>query len=244
MNRLLFLVQSELVRLNKYKVTLVSFLVAIIWFLLLFFIEDNNLLNQILPFILTVDATMMSIIFIGSVMFFEKSEQTVSTILVTPTTYHEQILSKVIANTIHMLLSSLMILLIFLFLRSVDMNLFILIPVLMLSIMAHSLLGFVFSYHSKDFTSMLMFVMTYSLIFIIPSVLYQFNIFFTETYWKYILILSPSQATAYLMEWGLTGVIEIESVVAFIYLMFLSILGYIFYVHPKYKYYAVKQSGV
>ncbi|CDR30889.1 ABC-2 type transporter [Acholeplasma oculi] len=244
MTRMLFLIQSELVRLNKYKVTLVSFLVALVWFLLLFFIEDKNLLNQMLPFIITVDATMMSILFIGSVMFFEKSEQTVSTILVTPTTYHEQILSKVISNTVHMMLSSLLILLVFYFLRGVTMNLFIMIPVLIISIFLHSLLGFVFSYHSKDFTSMLMLAMMYSFIFLIPSVLYQFNIFFTETFWKYILILSPSQAASYLMEWGFSGVIEIETIVSLIYLVSLSILGYIFYVFPKYKYYAVKQSGV
>ena len=70
---------------------------------MLFFIEDDAILNQMLPFILMVDATMMSVLFVGSIMFFEKSEQTISTILVTPTTYHEQILSKAIANTVHML---------------------------------------------------------------------------------------------------------------------------------------------
>lgn len=244
MRRLLFLTKGELIRLNKYKVTTISILVAFIWFLVLFFIEDDAILNQMLPFILMVDATMMSVLFVGSIMFFEKSEQTISTILVTPTTYHEQILSKAIANTIHMLFSSLLVVLVFYFARGIEVNIFWLLLGLVISIFSHSLLGFFFSYHAKDFTSMLMMVMMYSFIFTIPSALFQFKIFFVEDFWKYVLLISPTQAANYMIESGFIENIKLEGILAFVIFITLTILGYFFYIYPKYKHYAVKQSGV
>lgn len=244
MRRLLFLTKGELIRLKKYKVTTISILVAFIWFLVLFFIEDDAILNQMLPFILMVDATMMSVLFVGSIMFFEKSEQTISTILVTPTTYHEQILSKAIANTIHMLFSSLLVVLVFYFVRGIEVNFLFLLLGLLISIFSHSLLGFVFSYHAKDFTSMLMMVMTYSFIFTIPSALFQFGILFKADFWRYVLLISPTQASTYMIESGLVKDFKLEAGLSFGILITLTVLGYFFYIYPKYKHYAVKQSGV
>lgn len=115
--KILYLIQGELLRLNKYRVTLVSFLVALIWGLALYFIDDMDILSRLLPLIIQMEVTMMSIIFIGSILFFEKSEQTISTLLVTPISTGEQIWSKVIANTIHLLFSSVLILLVFYFIK-------------------------------------------------------------------------------------------------------------------------------
>ncbi|MFA5526695.1 MAG: hypothetical protein WC992_07715, partial [Acholeplasmataceae bacterium] len=84
MSKLGILIKGELSRLTKYHVTTVSILVAIMWFLILFFIDDKDIMNQLLPMLLIIDGTMMSIIFIGAVMFFEKTESTFSTMLVTP----------------------------------------------------------------------------------------------------------------------------------------------------------------
>ena len=99
-SRLAILVKGELSRLNKYNVFSISILVAIIWGVVLFLL-DESMLGSILPFVLVMDATMMSVMYIGSVMYFEKSESTISTMLVTPSSNKELVLSKVLANTIH-----------------------------------------------------------------------------------------------------------------------------------------------
>ena len=94
-NRLLVLVKGELQRLNKYNMTSISVLVAIIWGVILFFV-NSTILEHLLPLVLMMDATMMAIMYVGSVMFFEKSESTISTMLVTPVSNKELLLSKLI----------------------------------------------------------------------------------------------------------------------------------------------------
>ncbi|TNF07257.1 MAG: ABC transporter permease [Bacillota bacterium] len=244
MNRLLILIKGELQRLNKYHVTTVSFIVAVIWFLLLFFIDDADLLAQMLPFVIVIDATMMSIIFIGAIMFFEKTEQTFSTMLVTPVSNQELILSKAIANTIHTVLSSFLIILVFYFVKDVDVNWIGVIIALIISVMFHSLLGFVFSFHGKDFTTMLVNVMLYSFLFTIPSALNFFNIIFKGQIWEYILLISPTQAAIKLIEVGFGGPLSWKYWISLGVLVIGGILGYIYYIKPNFKKYAVKQSGV
>lgn len=239
-----FLIKGELLRLNKYRVTTVSLLVAFVWGLVLYFIDDMDILEQMLPMIIMIDATMMSVIFIGSIMFFEKSEQTISTLLVTPTSTDEQILSKVIANTIHMLLSSMLIILVFNFVKGVTVNFFWMIPILIISIAFHSLLGYVFSYHSKDFTSMLLGVMMFIIFLSIPSILHQFNILFKGDFWRYALLITPAQASAELIALGFGGEFTLASAISLVWLIVAGTLGYIFYIKPAYKAYAVRQGGI
>ncbi|MDX9807717.1 MAG: ABC transporter permease [Acholeplasma sp.] len=242
--RMAFLIKGELLRLNKYRVTTVSLLVAFVWGLVLYFIDDMDILEQMLPMIIMIDATMMSVIFIGSIMFFEKSEQTISTLLVTPTSTDEQILSKVIANTIHMLLSSMLIILVFYFVKGVTVNFFWMIPILIISIAFHSLLGYVFSYHSKDFTSMLLGVMMFIIFLSIPSILHQFNILFKGDFWRYALLITPAQASAELIALGFGGAFTVASAISLVWLLLSGILGYVFYIKPAYKAYAVRQGGI
>lgn len=242
--RMAFLIKGELLRLNKYRVTTVSLLVAFVWGLVLYFIDDMDILEQMLPMIIMIDATMMSVIFIGSIMFFEKSEQTISTLLVTPTSTDEQILSKVIANTIHMLASSLLIILVFYFVKGVTVNFFWMIPILIVCIAFHSLLGYVFSYHSKDFTSMLLGVMMFVIFLSIPSILHQFHILFKGDFWRYALLITPAQASAELIALGFGGAFTVASAISLGWLLLSGILGYVFYIKPAYKAYAVRQGGI
>ncbi len=244
MNRLLILIKGELIRLNKYHVTKVSIIVAILWFLLLYFIDDIDLLAQMLPFVIIIDATMMSIIFIGAVMFFEKTEQTFSTMLVTPVSNQQLILSKTIANTLHTLFSSMLIVIVFHFVKGVEVSWIPILLALIISVFFHSLLGFVFSFHSKDFTSLLVNVMIYFFLFTIPSMLNFFNLFFTGEIFDYLLLITPTQASIKLVEVGFGAPIDIKYFISLFVLVIGGYLGYIFYVLPKFKSYAVKQSGV
>ncbi|MCF7931929.1 MAG: ABC transporter permease [Acholeplasmataceae bacterium] len=244
MNRFLILVKGELARFNKYNVTTVSVLITIVWFLLLFFIDDLDILSTMLPFILVVDATMMSVIFVGSVMFFEKSESTVSTMLVTPVTNRELILSKAVANTIHTFISSLAIVLVFHFVKNVEINWFLISFALLIGIFWHSLLGFVFSYHSKDFTTMLVNVMFYNFLITIPAALNFFNVVFKGEVWEHVLIILPTQATIKLIMAGFNQPIEWAYWLSLAFMLISGILGTLYYVFPKFKEYAVRQSGV
>ena len=244
MNKLLLLIKGELTRLTKYHVTTVSMLVAVVWFLLLYFLDDQDLLMEMLPFVIIIDATMMSVIFIGSVMFFEKTESTFSTMLVTPVTNSELILSKAIANTLHSMFSSTLVILAFFIVKQVDVVWYIIIPALALSVFMHSLLGFVFSFHSKDFTTLLVNVMIYSFVITIPVVLHYFDLILKADIWDTLLLIVPTQAAIELIVAGFGTALDYKFVVSIVVLLLYAILGYYLYVKPKFKEYAVKQSGV
>lgn len=244
MNKLLLLIKGEFLRLTKYHVTTVSLLVAFMWFIILYVIDSNDLLMTLLPFVIIIDATMMSVIFIGSVMFFEKTEQTMTTMLVTPVSDKDLILSKAITNTLHSVMSTSLVILAFYILKDIEMSWLIMIPSLILSVFMHSMLGFVFSYHSKDFTSMLVNVMVYALVVTIPVVLYGFGIILQKPIWDYILLVLPTQSSIKLIEIAFNQIYDFKFFLAIIILLTYAILGYFLYVKPKFKHYAVKQSGV
>jgi fluoroquinolone transport system permease protein len=240
----MILIKGELTRLTKYHVTTISFVVAIIWFLLLYFLDDQDLLMQMLPFVVVIDATMMSIIFIGSVMFFEKTESTFSTMLVTPVSNEELILSKAIANTVHSMFSSVLVMVVFFLVKQIQIEWLILLPTLALTIYMHSLLGFVFSFHSKDFTTLLVNVMIYSFILTIPVILHYFDLILKADIWDTLLLIIPTQASIKIIEVGFGAAIDYKWVVSVVLLLLYATLGYYFYIKPKFKSYAVKQSGV
>ncbi|HPG43792.1 MAG TPA: hypothetical protein PLJ98_08320, partial [Acholeplasmataceae bacterium] len=154
------------------------------------------------------------------------------------------ILSKAIANTLHSMFSSTLVILAFFFVKQVDVVWYIIIPGLALSIFMHSLLGFVFSFHSKDFTTLLVNVMIYSFVITIPVVLHYFDLILKADIWDTLLLIVPTQAAIELIVSGFGTALDYKFVVAIIVLLLYAILGYYLYVKPKFKEYAVKQSGV
>ena len=138
------LVKGELQRLQKYNVTLMSLIVAFIWVALLYFIDDPGIFSLLLPLVVILDITMMSVMYTGAVMNFEKSENTMFSILVTPVSYRDIIFSKVIANVIHQTISTLLVVIAFVLIKEVSVSLSI-VFVMVISIVFHTLLGFIFT---------------------------------------------------------------------------------------------------
>ena len=243
-NKLVHLTLGELKRLNKYHVTTVSIGLAFIWFLLLFFIDDQDILAQMLPLVIIVDTTMMSMIYVGAVMFFEKTEKTISTMLVSPVKKSDIVLSKVIANTIFQTLSTLLLVMVFYVVKGIDISIVLIIMAMVISVVFHTLLGFVFSYHSKDFTSMLVNVMMYAFLISFPAFFYQFELIFKGDFFKYFLVLSPTQSSFNVISLGFLKSLNLEIYLSLFLLIIGSVFLYLFYVLPKYKDYAVRESGV
>ncbi|XFA99402.1 ABC transporter permease [Candidatus Izemoplasma sp. B36] len=247
LNRLWALVKGELIRLNKYNVTAISVLVAILWGIILYFV-DSAALASMLPFILMIDASMMSIMYIGSVMFFEKTESTISTMLVTPSTNSELVLSKVVANTIHNMLSSALIIIVFYFIKNIQINWFLIFLGVFAATAFHTVAGLFLAYYQKNFTGMLVNIMIIAFALMVPTALYQFNVL-TADFWEYLLLINPVQSAAEVIGGGFTGYFT-EGVFAWkyyfslIYMLGGSVLLYVFLVLPKFHDYAVKQSGV
>ena len=248
-SRLLVLVKGELSRLNKYGVFSISILVAIIWGAVLFLIGES-ILGTMLPFVLFIDATMMSVMYIGAEMHFEKTESTISTMLVTPVSNSEMVLSKVLANTIHNLTSSMLIIFAFFLAGELDaigdigLNLGLVILGIVVATSTFTVLGLILSYYQKDFTELLVNMFMLVIFLMIPSVLLLFGVIEGE-FWENIMLINPLQAALEVIRAGFkTYEMGYKYYVSLGYLVGGGIALYFLLAIPKFQDYAVKQSGV
>lgn len=243
MNRLGVLIAGELERLHKYNITTISFVVAIMWGAMLYFIGDD-LLPQLLPMVLLIDATMMALMFVGAIMYFEKSESTISTLLVTPVTKNELLLAKVISNTIHNLFSSGLIIIAFSLLSDIKINYLVIIVAIVVATCIHTIIGICLSYTTKDFTRLLMRVISFAFILMLPSILLFFNVL-EGNFWEILNMFNPVNAALELIQPSFNGAsLEWEFWFSLGYLILGGALLYRFYALPKFQEYAVRQSGV
>jgi len=242
-SRLMFLVKGELHRLHKYNVFSISILIAFIWGIVLLLI-DEDLLGSILPFVLALDATMMSVMYIGSVMHFEKTESTISTMLVTPVTNNELVLSKVMANTLHNLFSSTLIIIVFILFKDIEINIFIVFLGIISATAFFTIAGLCLAYYQKDFTGMLVNIMILAFVFFVPSALYMFDVL-SGNFWEFILLLNPVQAGQEVILASFEGYeFTYKYFVSLGYMIIGGILLYKLVAIPKFQKYAVRQSGV
>lgn len=239
----MFLVKGELHRLHKYNVFSISILIAFIWGIVLLLI-DEDLLGSILPFVLALDATMMSVMYIGSVMHFEKTESTISTMLVTPVTNNELVLSKVMANTLHNLFSSTLIIIVFILFKDIEINIFIVFLGIISATAFFTIAGLCLAYYQKDFTGMLVNIMILAFVFFVPSALYMFDVL-SGNFWEFILLLNPVQAGQEVILASFEGYeFTYKYFVSLGYMIIGGILLYKLVAIPKFQKYAVRQSGV
>lgn len=242
-SRLAVLIKGELERLHKYNFTFISILIAFIWGVILFFLDDDSL-GTILPFVLMMDATMMAVMYVGAVMYFEKNESTISTLLVTPISNAELILSKVISYTIHNLLSAVLLIIVFVVIRDVQLNYFLILLGIIMATAFHTIAGIVLSYYQKDFTGMLVQIMILSFALFIPSALVAFGVL-SGDFWDIIMLVNPIQAAQEVIGGGFIGYeFEFEYYFSLSYLIIGGALLYRFVALPGFQNYAVKQSGV
>jgi len=244
MNKFNQLLKGELQRLVKYKVLPVSLFVAIIWFLFLVFIENDELFVSLLPMIIILDTTLMSILYTGATLFFEKSESTASTLLVTPVTNAQLILSKTVAGIIQTIFSTGLIILAFYFIKHIEINVLVLLFTLIFSTLFHTLLGFIATYLTKDFTSLLVLVMIFSIAMIVPTVLNELGFVFKGDAWSYALLIMPTKASLVVASVAFGATIDAQFWISVGYLVIGSYLIYQFAVLPNFKNYVLKQGGI
>jgi fluoroquinolone transport system permease protein len=236
------LVFGELQRLKKYNVSLVTFLVVLLWSALLYFIEDNGLFNTVLPFVVVFDITFMPLLYVGAILFFEKSESTLFSLTVTPVSDTLMIWSKLIANVIHQVIATSLVILIFMFIKDVDVNIIPTLLVMILSILLYTLFGFVFTYTSKDFTTMLTHVMVLMIFFSIPSILISLQFITIPDWLSYFLLLNPFESTLYVISSVFNHGYTLKTYLGLFIQILWFILIYTFYVKKNYMSFIQKGS--
>lgn len=232
------LVLGEVKRLVTYKIIPVSFATLAIWVVIYLFASREEAL-EFAPLLIFVDVGMMMILLIGASFHLEKQEGTIKSMMVMPVAMGEIFSAKMMASMVLALESVVVTSLALYLIHGITFNYALLLLFILIAGAVHAALGFLFSILSRDFTSLLGWMMAYIFPFAIPSILYSAGVI-PERY-EGLLMLSPSHGASNLITAAVSGEYEITRILfTSIYLVALTAVLLRFVVYPKFKENAVR----
>lgn len=239
--RLVWLFTGETTRMRKYGISAASLATAVLWILLMEFGRLKDI-GFVLPLILFVDSTIMSLLLAGVTMVFEAQENTLGSMLVTPISKDEYLIAKSLAVTS----CSLSVLICLLIYGMVFKGLSISIPgvvgAVILIAFAFSQVGMIITYYAKDFTDLLMGMFKLVLIFSLPTILESFQIISGPRV-RNIQYLNPTKNALVLLQATVMNVGRRDLAIAIGYLLILTVVLY--YVSRQlFDEYAAQKGGV
>lgn len=232
MRSLVMLVRGEFQRLIRYKLLQVGFAISVLWVLVMFLIGRDEA-GAFVPFFVFIDASLMTVILIGSGLFYERQENTIKSLLITPSSMGEIIVSKLVSAIYIALQSALFLSVVSIIFFSVGVNVGLLMLVVILAALAHAMIGYTFAVLVKDFPTLLSLTMIYTLVFAFPSIMYALGVLGEPL--NTVLLVSPTHASMLLIDWAFgENVAPWLLVGGAAYLLILSVILGVFVVFPKY----------
>ncbi len=233
------LLKGEMQRLLRYKILQISFVVTLLWLGVLFLIGSEHV-GDFVPLFIFMDVSMMTVLLVGANLFFEKQENTLKTLLITPSDFFALIASKFVASLYLGLQSTVFIALFALFMFDVSIAFVWLMMFVLLITFAHTALGFTFTVYVKDFNGLLAFIIFYMFIFAFPSIFYALGILPSSA--EVWLMFSPTHASLLMIDFAFgVSVSWWLLVIGSVYLVLLSLFLIRFVVSPKYVETAVRE---
>jgi len=223
MNNLIKLIKGEIVRLMKYKILGIGLLVSVIWAVIIYFSNPAEL-QSLIPLLIGVDATMMSIILLAAGYFLEKQEGSVKSLLVAPVPAPMVLLAKVITAVLSGLLSGAIVILTALIFHNYKINILLITIYLIIIIVAHTAVGYLLTLHAKDFSALLAYAMLFIFLSFIPTILFAVEII--PAAFEEVMLILPTHA-ALMMLTSLTA--SVKDLVVILSVLYLSILGFTLY---------------
>lgn len=241
MSNLPVLVKGEFDRLNKYNLFKASLVVLLFWVAIAWFFEGDEL-RVVLPLIFMVDSSVMAILLTGATMFYEKQEHTMNSIMVSPVTEDEFLLTKAIVNTLNSLLTVVVLGAVLYFLKGVTLNYVLLVPAVIVISVVHTYIGIWLCYQAKTFTAVLVNMIIYMFVFLGPSILADIGVISAKVSAYFILL--PPEASGILIDAAVADVALWRILVGYGYLISLAFVLYRFVVKPAFGAYVMRETGV
>lgn len=166
-------------------------------------------LKTITPLIFFTDTAIIGFYFLGALIFFERSENTLEGLMVTPLKIKEYFISKIITLTVLALLMSLIITL---FSYKDNLNIFLLITGISLMSCFYILIGFIAVVTVNSFSVYIMSSLIYFLALFIPL----FDYFGIVNHWT--MYLFPTQPCLLLLKAGFSSIKPWQTIYAIVYL--------------------------
>ncbi len=215
MSEFLKLLKGEFQRLVKYRIIFFGILVSVIWVLIIALTSKAEA-ESLIPLLVVTDTGMMSVVLLGASFFFEKQEGSIKTLLVTPVTVWQIIGAKVLSAIFTGILSTIMIVLSAWLIHGITVNLLGIFGATILSVFAHTAVGYILILYSREFMGFLMRYMGSVILFVVPLFLVPLGIL--EGDWQYLGMLSPMFATNVIVESLFKDVEPLRIIVAAVWL--------------------------
>lgn len=238
MSNTLRLISGELKRLVSYKLLARSLATAFIWVIVFLFMSKSDSKN-IAPLFMFVDTCIVSIMLIGSSFFLEQQESTIKSVMVMPVSVGQILISRIIASLVLGLVSVTITCAALFFIHGITFNYALLLLFVILAVIVHASIGFFLALYSKGLTTMLVMLVAYMLIFVVPTILFAFNVIGTQYEW--LVMISPSHTVSKLLSSVVSGSFDNQKILfGSFYLPVLSAVLLRFVVLPKFKSRAVR----
>jgi ABC-type multidrug transport system permease subunit len=237
MNKLLHLFRGELLRLLKYKILIFSLIVSAIWVVVIA-LTDSDTAKSFMPFLVLMDAGLMSIVLLSANFFYEKQEGTLQGVMVTPISIKIVLLAKVLAMVVVALISFGLVIGSALIFHEFPVAVWRFLIFTVLVVLSHTAIGYVLTLNSKDFMQTLTRYMGLMLLFIVPIILSALNIIPEKL--DFLLLLSPTYSGQILFQGTLVSVPLWKTLLACGYLILIPALLYPLVIIKRYEAVAVE----
>ena len=189
MSNLKNMLKWEFTLLYRYKIIHISILSVILYFLTTQAIEDMNrpIFHSLLLFF---DPAVIGIMFVGALVLFEKSENVLQALVITPMKTDDYLLSKITSLTILSCISAAIFVVLLNIFGGIDFNIFFLASGIILTSIMLILLGFILVSRLKSINEYLMAMALFFLGLTFPPMLHLSGL-----YENVIFYLWPTQAS-------------------------------------------------
>ncbi len=183
---------------KAYKISIIYGLVMILYIIMIKVIPlDDNV--PLLIMLIFTDPSLLGFMFIGALVYFEKSENVLTALSATPLKLDTYLKSKAFTFGIMSLYTSVIIVL---FIKWIDANYLLLSIGVFLTSIAFTLFGFAIASKFNNFNEFLMTAIVYNFVFLIPILQYLGVID------SYLIYLIPTQGSILLIQ-GAFGSIDV-----------------------------------
>jgi fluoroquinolone transport system permease protein len=241
-SRSLALVMGDWQRFRKYHLLTANLVLLTIW-ILATLAMDTEQLTQFLPFIFLMDTTVMTMVLIGTAIFYEKQEHTIDAILTSPVSETEYLSAKVTIGIVNSLVTLAFVTVTIWLVKGVTFNHWAFLPPAII-VMAgfHAMLGIALTYGAKDFTAIMLRSVVYMFLIWLPAVFTLFGLIPAAVV-PYLLILPPVSG-ARLLTAGVLTVAGWQLVFGYLHLVTVWAVLYVGVVKRGFQRYVVREIGV
>jgi len=237
MSNLKNMLKWEFLLLYRYKIIHISILSVVLYFLTTQAVEALEQMNQVHSVLLFFDPALIGIMFVGALVLFEKSENVLQALVITPMRTDDYLLSKIISLTILSIISAVLFMGLMVIFTDTTFNLLYLIVGIVLTSIMLILVGFILVSRVNSINGYLLAIVISFLGLTFPPLLQLFGIIENPVFY-----LWPTQASFILLD-GVFNSVNLELwEIAYGILYQIAWIIFLYYLAKKafYKYIVLK----